>query len=41
MGDLTGIITGLRRTVRRVASDYNKKWNGVDEGKGRPITYVE
>jgi hypothetical protein len=40
MGDVTGTITGLRRTVRRVASDYNEKWYGVDEGKGR-ITYVE
>jgi hypothetical protein len=40
MEDLTGIITGLRGTVRHVASDYNKKWNGLEEGKGR-ITYVE
>jgi hypothetical protein len=40
MGDLTGIITGLRRTVRHVASDYNEKWNGVEEGK-RKNTYVE
>jgi hypothetical protein len=40
MGDLTGIITGLRRTVRGVASDYNLKWIGMEEGKGR-ITYVE
>jgi hypothetical protein len=33
-------IAGLRRTARRVASDCDKEWNGVDEQKSR-ITYVE
>jgi hypothetical protein len=31
MGDLTGIITGLRRTVRRAALDYSEEWYDVDQ----------
>lgn len=40
MEDMTGIVTGLQRTGRRVASDCNEGQCNENEGKSR-TTYIE